>query len=257
MTDYVVRCGKCIQCRIVQREHWACRIMLESLSHQTSWFTTLTYDDAHLPAGGNLDKTDPQRWLKRLRKRVAPTKIRYFLCGEYGARTGRAHYHCVLFGLPEADTAAIEESWDAGFSSVSPLIPTRARYIARYVTKKAVSDSPRGDGRCPEFATMSRRPGLGAAQARKIGQELMRRVGSGAAIPSHLQFGKHRLRLDRYIINLIEQELGKTETREEVKLYRAHRSAPLVRASFDPVEAANREEALSVSYLRRENSRKI
>ena len=75
-----IPCGKCLGCRLEYSRQWANRCMLELGYHESSWFVTLTYDDAHLPRSfyGNPDtgeavpcatlyKRDFQLFMKRLR----------------------------------------------------------------------------------------------------------------------------------------------------------------------------------------------
>lgn len=76
--------------------------MHESQSHDFSCFVTLTYDDEHMPYGGDLHYRHFQLFLKKLRKRLG-RPVRYFMCGEYGDRLGRPHYHAILIGVEVAD----------------------------------------------------------------------------------------------------------------------------------------------------------
>src|SRR4051812_8660340 len=80
-------CGQCIGCRLEKSRQWAMRLMHERKLHTSSAFLTLTYDDAHIPAGGTLDKRDFQLFMKRLRKAHSEAKIRFYACGEYGHTT--------------------------------------------------------------------------------------------------------------------------------------------------------------------------
>ena len=65
--------------------------------HPANCFVTLTYDEKHLPKDGSLCLEHVQLFLKRLRFGSA-FPLRYFLCGEYGEKTSRPHYHICLFG---------------------------------------------------------------------------------------------------------------------------------------------------------------
>jgi len=120
---------------------------------------TLTYSEENLPE--SVSKQEFQYWLVRLRKKLYPRTIRYFGCGEYGERSGRPHYHAVLFGIGLWALDIIQESWKKGFVSVAELNACRARYVARYTTKKLGSVQSFTDSRNPEFGLMSRKPGLG------------------------------------------------------------------------------------------------
>lgn len=192
----LVPCGNCIGCDLERSRQWAVRCMHEASCHTDNAFVTLTYDDAHVPAGGSLDPSAFPLFMRRLRKE-APG-VRYFACGEYGEQFGRPHYHALLFGYWPGDAVASGERggypvwrsgvlsslWPFGFSELGSVTFDSAGYVARYVTKKvrgiAASehyssvDPETGElvFRTPEFSRMSRRPGIGAAWFGRYGDEL-------------------------------------------------------------------------------------
>lgn len=108
---YSLPCGKCIGCRLDYSREWANRCMLELKYHDSAYFVTLTYNDAHIPRTTYLDsdgqehsaftlcKRDFQLFMKRLRKAFPSDKIRFYAAGEYGDKSHRPHYHAILFGL--------------------------------------------------------------------------------------------------------------------------------------------------------------
>jgi hypothetical protein len=55
----------------------------------------LTYDPEHLPEDGSLNVVHFQKFMKRLRDRIKPLKIRFFHCGEYGDKTRLVVYSCL------------------------------------------------------------------------------------------------------------------------------------------------------------------
>ena len=55
-----VACGKCAGCKADRARVWAIRCYHEASQYDVSSFLTLTYDDAHLPADGLLDKSHLQ-----------------------------------------------------------------------------------------------------------------------------------------------------------------------------------------------------
>lgn len=237
--DLTIRCGQCHPCRIKRREEMAARILLESYTSSGSWFITCTYaptksmyicDEGKDPVP-TLWKDDRTRFLKRLRKRLSPQRIRYFSVGEYGLRMGRQHWHFVLFGLPQDPTADIDASWGHGFITCAELTPQRARYAARYTTKKLTGPMSFDDGRSPELVSMSRRPGLGRKAALMIGQQLIRAGLGQREIPTTWMLGGRQIILDRYVRSVIASELGNEAARKEIALYRSHLSSPDVRAS--------------------------
>jgi len=180
-------CGKCIGCRIEKSRQWAIRCCHEAQTHERNCFITLTYSDENIPYGRSLDKTDLQKFFKRLRKRVG--KFRYFACGEYGDDNNRPHYHAILFGVdfcfdrkfhsnapsgfPQFMSQTLTDEWGLGRCTVSAFSYANAAYTARYVIKKqtgAQADSyiranlANGDFVQvePEFAIMSLKPGIGS-----------------------------------------------------------------------------------------------
>lgn len=157
-----------------------CGLEVQATGHRPVCWATLTYDETHLPH--TLQKTDLSAWVKRLRARVHPRTFRFFGCGEYGERNGRPHYHCILFGLGQADEKVIREAWGMGICQVDRLEPAAIAYVAGYTAKKLGTagrvrirtkvDPATGEDLGqeieyqPPFLLMSRRPGIGG-DARK------------------------------------------------------------------------------------------
>lgn len=210
-------CGQCIPCRVSRRRQWTWRQYFESLCHQENCFVTLTYDDGNLPAGGNLQPDHVQLWLKRFRKALSPTRIRFFLVGEYGDLSLRPHYHLSVFGVSGdtlldggqgADTVSgiIARTWAKGIVHVAEFNETTAQYVCGYVVKKMTSaDDPRLKGRHPEFARMSRRPGLAADAMKVVAKSLLAQKGP---LPDHLLVGKRKVLLGRYVLQKLREAVG-------------------------------------------------
>lgn len=159
--DLAFGCGQCLACRVQRRRLWTHRLLLEAATHRSSCFLTLTYRDPPCgPPRGNLSPKDAQDFLKRLRSRIAPLPVRYYLVGEYGDQTLRPHFHLALFGLGPEHHQLLEDCWGHGFVMALPLCRQAAQYVVGYVTQKVAQRSP--PGRVPMFARMSRHPGLGA-----------------------------------------------------------------------------------------------
>lgn len=184
-------CGKCIGCRKRQKREWSTRLYHESQLHSSSCFITLTYGPDHIPPGNTLVKDHTTKFLKRLRKRITATwpddkpkhhAFRYYLVGEYGDSSRRPHYHAVLFGYAFPDrklwmqrdgdrpvfrSELLEDTWRYGYSEIEPVTPGAMAYVAGYVTKKLQKpdhekyDPTTGLELQPEYAVMSRRPGIG------------------------------------------------------------------------------------------------
>lgn len=182
-----VACGQCLGCRLERSRQWAVRIMHEASLHDANSFLTLTYDNRHLPENGSLVKRDWQLFAKRARKAFGP--FRFYHCGEYGDLHRRPHYHACMFGVnfsgdrvfykqhrgnPLYISPRLSAEWGKGFAVIGELTFESAAYVARYCMKKRTGVHEADeyevicpetgevvDWREPEYATMSRRPGIG------------------------------------------------------------------------------------------------
>lgn len=180
-------CGQCIGCRMDRVSQWGLRCMHEASQHQANSFLTLTYDDAHLPVDYSVQVKVMQDFMKRLRDHL-PTKVRFFACGEYGDQDQRPHYHSLIFGYDFAEdrklwgssqgepiytSPTLAKAWSFGHAWIGSVTYQSACYVAGYVQKKIGGDKaashylrmhPKGylTQVQPEFATQSRRPGIGA-----------------------------------------------------------------------------------------------
>ena len=157
-----VPCNKCELCQRKFQKQFALRCSLEQQSHTSpAWFVTLTYSDVFLPFNG-VEKRDVQLFLKRLRKVLDKNykcKIRYACFSQYGNKTHRAHYHLLIFGMPDVSTTTIHklilEAWRYGFVDTKIVKGSGvANYISRYMMNK--SDIPVGKNKT--FSLCSRRP---------------------------------------------------------------------------------------------------
>lgn len=182
--------------------------------HRDSCFVTLTYSPEKLPTLSSVVPEHARDFLKRLRARISPAKLRFFLCGEYGDQSERPHYHAILFGVGVSHATAISEAWGNGHVGVYECNHTTCQYTAGYVTKKMTSrDDPRLNGRHPEFARMSLKPGIGALAMAVLcdafytdaGVEEFRRVGD---VPHRLRMGRQFIPLGRYLRRKLREEVG-------------------------------------------------
>lgn len=224
-------CGQCLSCRIKRRSTWAHRLLLESLHHGSVSFVTLTYSEDGIPVTkknlSTLSIRDYQLFMKRLRKAVRPLRLRFYLVGEYGDETFRPHYHAVLFGVDACrygdsrlaprqpcvcvPCSIIRSCWPKGFSSTSIFSRELAQYICGYVVKKMTGkDDVRLQGRLPEFARMSLRPGIGALSLQEVRESC---VASGYVekvgdVPAGIRHGSRVMPLGRYLRGRLREELG-------------------------------------------------
>ncbi|QXP07965.1 MAG: replication initiator protein [Arizlama microvirus] len=207
-------CTKCMPCRFNRRRTWTHRMLLETMKHEHSTFLTLTYDDVYLPSGGTLVPRDVQLFIKRLRKAIYPIQIRYFFVGEYGDQTNRPHYHAALFGIHAGFTEIVKKAWPYGHVMLGDLNSHSAQYIAGYTVKKMTAkDDTRLNGRYPEFARMSLRPGIGALAVDDISKALSNKFGKTLIdiegdVPKSLKMGSKSMPLARYIRRKIRERLG-------------------------------------------------
>lgn len=205
-----VSCGQCLGCRVDRSRSWAMRICHESSLYESNCFITLTYrspeectrdqykNGLYVPEDFSLHKSHFQKFMKRLRRDNPDTKIRYYMCGEYGSvcshnldldvyphaecKTGRPHYHCCLFnyapptGEPLGEglysSPYLDKIWKYGYTSVGELSFQSAAYVSRYILKKVNGRNQEehytritDDGEIlflePEFSSMSLKPGIG------------------------------------------------------------------------------------------------
>lgn len=195
-----VPCRHCLSCKIDYSRSWANRLCIELQDMQKAVFVTLTYNNENVPYVDpfrrifdpidnvmTLDKRHVQLFFKRLRKHFPDRKIRYYLCGEYGPKNKRPHYHAIIFGLDLSDFADLsmigenelhdpyftsplfESIWNKGFVLLGQVNYKTCAYVARYVLKKHYQkDFHDLHGAIPEFTLCSRRPGIGCLRYQDI-----------------------------------------------------------------------------------------
>jgi len=196
--------------------------MHEARHHDQSVFLTLTYDDLHLPDNGSLDPQAHQLFFKRLRKSLNPPsaikaglpykKITYFLCGEYGDTSGRAHYHAIVFGVDFADRVkhgkskrgdqywrsdVLDSIWGLGHCLIGDVTHESCAYVSRYIMKKVTGEKaiehyqrPHPDGGFymlqPEFIRMSLKSPIGKVHYEQFKTDFFPRdfaVSNGKQVP--------------------------------------------------------------------------
>jgi len=191
-----IPCNNCMGCKLERSRQWSIRMMHEARYHPQNCFLTLTYNDQAVPTDFGLNLRHLQLFFKKLRRSL-PQKIRYFACGEYGDLNGRPHYHAIVFNYDPPDRVFLERSnsgehvscsetlnglWGLGNCTTQDVTYKSCAYVARYVTKKIKSNDTFGADRYrrlspidgafhavrPEFAVMSRNPGLGNAFAHEF-----------------------------------------------------------------------------------------
>lgn len=253
----LVGCGQCIPCRVNRSRVWAHRLELEADLHADNSFITLSYEDAYLPRLGDtrvgdridscvipeqmstLRPRDYRLFMKRLRKawlEQTGQKLRFYLVGEYGDETERAHYHLALFGFPTCRRGRtlrrgrstrplwaeccefcklIGDAWGYGDVDLGRLEPESANYLAGYILKKMTRpDDIRLNGRHPEFSRMSNQNGgIGLGMMHDVASVLLELdlVASQGDVPSSLRIGKRLRPLGRYLTNKLRLYATGTE----------------------------------------------
>jgi hypothetical protein len=173
-------CGQCMACRINKTHEWATRLMHEYESWEEGVFVTLTYDELNVPKDFSLNKEVLRNYIKRVRKDIAPKKIKYFAVGEYGDLTGRPHYHLIVFGMSPRDHNVFYRNWqmcDPRRLDAGTVTYDSARYVAGYVQKKLNGQKAveqYGDKQ-PPFMLVSQ--GIGRAYAFKYADEFRKELG--------------------------------------------------------------------------------
>ena len=173
----------------------------EEFYNEYSIFLTLTYDEANLPMYGTLVKHHVQDFLKRLRFHSGTKFRYYIVgeygttCPDHEivdcpvcGPLHRPHYHGIFTwtppdkemlgsrdGMPVYESKIIEKAWGKGSHEFGSCTFESCAYVARYIMKKQTgNNSHTADHYCkylpkldlwvdlpPEFAIMSRRPGIG------------------------------------------------------------------------------------------------
>lgn len=227
-----VPCGRCIGCRVDRSRQWAMRCLHEAKMHDQNCFVTLTYDDQSVPIDYSVKIRDWQLFMKRLRKRIGHNRVRFFAAGEYGDRLLRPHYHALLFGYDFPDkvlyttrrklevyrSPLLAEVWPYGLHEIGSVTFQSAAYTARYCIKKvggSAADEHYNrvspvDGRCyrvsPEFAVMSRRPGIGTSWFERFKTD---------AFPSdYLIVDGKKVKPPKFYLDKLEEEEAKPVKRE-------------------------------------------
>lgn len=193
-----LKCGQCIGCRVERAREWTIRAVHEAQMHERNSFLTLTYSDEHLPDDRGLSIRHWQLFAKLVRKHCGP--FRFLHAGEYSDPPElRPHYHALIFGHDWSDsrtrlqqpgksplfvTEELNLLWPHGYHTLGSVTFQSAAYVAKYIMKKitgkdATTAYQRLDpntGECwdvrPEYATMSRRPGLGNTWFQKYASDV-------------------------------------------------------------------------------------
>lgn len=235
---FKIACGKCIECRLAYASQWAARCVDEAKMHPKNCFITLTYSDENLGIN-KLYYRDFQLFIKRLRDRIGPLpeeKICYVVCGEYGARSKRKHWHAIIFNWQPEDlkykysndrgdkvysSEVLDSLWGKGISEVGSVTFESAGYVARYSAKKLVHGQDQSHDFKPVFKVSSKHA-IGKKWLEKFwpdvfnyGQKVLN--GRNLAIPRYYEkwLKKHKpTEYCRYMTDVKETQKRKASLRE-------------------------------------------
>lgn len=151
-----VPCRKCPECQRKYSLEWVRRFLHEyETSNYNGSFITLTFEQEPL---FGVSKNDLQKFFKRLRKNTG-RYIKYYACGEYGEKNGRAHYHALLIGVkPSEKETILYPSWKFGIIDAKPIQYGSAKYVVDYMNKIIPDEII--DGRNKPFTLKSKGIGL-------------------------------------------------------------------------------------------------
>lgn len=143
-----VPCGHCNICKLNYIKRWSARLCQESEFSDLVLFVTLTIDDEHykIEDESNLDiqKITLKNFFKRLRYYSNKLySFRYFAVSELGSKSGRLHYHALIFFKSSLDISKlilkieldINKSWTLGFHSSINSNTKVISYLLKYEVK--------------------------------------------------------------------------------------------------------------------------
>lgn len=177
-----VPCGKCLLCRDKKARDWSFRATCESATATSQpLFLTLTYNNEHLPSCG-IFKEEMQLFFKRLRIRLdrmgISHSLRYVAVGEYGSKSGRPHYHAIIWNFPQncshfptisSVLHFIEACWklngeSIGFAYCVPCTQGGISYVMKYMRKEFTP--PPGKNKL-FFLSSRKNGGIGSVYAKR------------------------------------------------------------------------------------------
>lgn len=125
-----VPCGRCYNCCLNRVNGWAFRVDQHAKYNVYNGWFLLTY--ATCPRTPNNFRTlktlDIQNFIKCLRRLEAKEykpgetrmRVSYLMCGEYGTKNKRPHWHCFFFNLRNINN--VQLAWHHGFTTCDPTL---------------------------------------------------------------------------------------------------------------------------------------
>jgi len=178
-------CGKCLKCLIKRKAQWSYRMVEELNNSFSAYFVTLTYEDRYLTLtenGNTVNPNDHKQFISNLKeyetqellayRPYSPEeifrrdsgiteegKLLYYGVSEYGGKTGRSHWHYILFNV--RDTLSINYSWHYGRIQIDECNINTIDYVLKYMMKHEMEKQ--NNDREAERAFMSKGLGLHVA----------------------------------------------------------------------------------------------
>ena len=226
-------CGKCIECRLDYSKNWAVRATHEAQLYRNNVFITLTYNEENI-GNNKLDYRDFQLFIKRLRETV-DEKLSYMVCGEYGSKTKRMHWHAIIFNYRPKDAIphyktelgdqvytshALTELWGKGNTEFGSVTFKSAAYVARYATKQLEHGNDSEHSFKPIFKT-SRHRAIGKAWLEKYYKDIFNygsvilSGGKKTSIPRYYEKWMQKFHFEEYISYLTKVKHPKIIKAEE------------------------------------------
>lgn len=232
MVPFKLPCGKCTECLLERARDWSVRCIHEASTNDQNSFITLTYADEHLPADRQLDHTHFQLFMKKLRK-LTNKELGFFMCGEYGEKNGRPHYHACIFGYDFPDKVFVRENehgdqiWTSKIldslwtyndpelcpNEIGSVTQKSAGYVARYVLKKQSPEAPQG------YQKMSRKNAIGKAFIERWYKDIFIHArgaiilsdGTRTKVPRYYEKWLHKTHPDLWVRYVTQTKLENTK----------------------------------------------
>jgi len=261
-------------CRVQKRREWTLRNLHELQDYKDkSLFVTLTYksicqvctakENGFPPVLPSLRKRDLQLFLKRIRKAISPTKIRYYACGEYGDKTKRLHYHLIIYGMGWEHRQTIMDNWtytdwtveDIQKGSFGFVEPDSIRYVAQYIDSKLT-----GEDAMWQYTVMNREP-VFKLQSQGIGKkwalENQDKVISDMFCSDHKG---HKQSIPRYYLKKydLDQKTARKFRQEQIKNNKISQGETLAKytnlhATEDGFYKSNVKNDIKIKYYNEKN----
>ena len=189
----------------------------------------------------DLDHKEYSDFMKRLRFKYKHLKLKFFMCGEYGEKNARPHYHAIVFGMDFDDkeywyttkagqriyrSAVLSTLWPHGYAAIGSVSFESAAYVARYVMKKRTGEGSESHyetflpdtgeivSKNKEYAKMSLKPALGREWYDKYKNDLYPK--------DYITVKGKKYSVPKYYDRLLEEE--DPEYFEEIKVNRIKRA---------------------------------